>query len=64
MRQSDSLLAAVPMFHVNAWGLPYATAMCGAKLVFPGSKMDGASVYELMAKEEVRQGLLLGLGLL
>jgi fatty-acyl-CoA synthase len=41
------------MFHVNAWGLPYCAAMVGAKMVFPGAALDGASVYELFEKEKV-----------
>ena len=41
-------MPVVPMFHVNAWGLPYAAPMTGAKLVFPGPKMDGASLYEMI----------------
>ena len=41
------------MFHANAWGLVYAAPMCGAKLVFPGPKLDGASIYELLDKEQV-----------
>jgi fatty-acyl-CoA synthase len=41
------------MFHVNAWGIPYSAAMTGAKLVFPGAALDGASVYELMENERV-----------
>ena len=49
----DSVLPVVPMFHVNAWGLPYACAMAGAKLVFPGPGLDGKSVYELMEHEGV-----------
>jgi fatty-acyl-CoA synthase len=49
----DSILPVVPMFHVNAWGIPYSAAMTGAKLVFPGAALDGASVYELMEKEKV-----------
>ena len=48
-----TLLPVVPMFHANAWGLVYAAPMCGAKLVFPGPKLDGASVYELLDKEQV-----------
>ena len=50
---SDAALPVVPMFHVNAWGLPYSAAMVGAKLVFPGPAMDGKSVYELMEAEKV-----------
>ena len=49
----DSILPVVPMFHVNAWGLPYAAAMTGAKLVFPGAALDGKSVYELIEGEGV-----------
>ena len=49
----DSVLPVVPMFHVNAWGLPYAAAMTGAKLVFPGPAMDGRSIYELIESEAV-----------
>ncbi len=47
------ILPVVPMFHVNAWGLPYAAPMVGAKLVFPGVALDGASVYELFETEKV-----------
>ena len=50
---SDSALPVVPMFHVNAWGLPYSAAMVGAKLVMPGPAMDGKSIYELMESEKV-----------
>ena len=49
----DSALPVVPMFHVNAWGLPYSAAMVGCKLVFPGPAMDGKSIYELMEAEKV-----------
>jgi fatty-acyl-CoA synthase len=45
------------MFHVNAWGMPYAGAMCGAKLVLPGPALDGKSVYELMKSERVTLAL-------
>ncbi len=47
------VLPVVPMFHVNAWGLPYSSAMNGAKLVLPGAKMDGISLYELIENEHV-----------
>ncbi|UCH47608.1 MAG: fatty-acid--CoA ligase [Betaproteobacteria bacterium] len=50
---ADAVLPVVPMFHVNAWGLPYSCAMAGAKLVFPGAGMDGASLHELMETEKV-----------
>ena len=49
----DCILPVVPMFHVNAWGIPYAAAMTGAKLVFPGAALDGKSVYELLESEQV-----------
>ena len=49
----DVILPVVPMFHVNAWGIPYGAAMTGAKLVFPGAALDGKSVYELMEAEGV-----------
>jgi 3-(methylthio)propionyl---CoA ligase len=53
----DSILPVVPMFHVNAWGIPYAAAMSGAKLVFPGPKLDGASLHELFEAEKVTLSL-------
>ena len=49
----DSILPVVPMFHVNAWGIPYSAALAGAKLVFPGPAMDGKSIYELIEGEKV-----------
>ncbi|MDD2846099.1 MAG: 3-(methylthio)propionyl-CoA ligase [Rhodoferax sp.] len=49
----DSVLPVVPMFHVNAWGIPYSGALTGCKLVFPGPAMDGKSIYELMETEGV-----------
>ncbi|MDP2819510.1 MAG: 3-(methylthio)propionyl-CoA ligase [Polaromonas sp.] len=49
----DSILPVVPMFHVNAWGIPYSAALTGAKLVFPGPGLDGKSVYELIENEKV-----------
>jgi len=50
---SDALLLAVPMFHANGWGLPFAAAAVGAKLVLPGRHADGASLTELMRGEGV-----------
>ena len=47
------VLPVVPMFHVNAWGIPYAAPLVGAKLVFPGSALDGKSLYELFESERV-----------
>ncbi|MGI9436265.1 MAG: long-chain fatty acid--CoA ligase, partial [Geminicoccaceae bacterium] len=49
----DAMLPVVPMFHVNAWGTPYACPMAGAKLVMPGPKLDGASLYRLFEQEQV-----------
>ncbi len=53
MSARDCILPVVPMFHVNAWGLPYSAAMTGAKLVFPGPAMDGKSIFELIEGEKV-----------
>jgi acyl-CoA synthetase (AMP-forming)/AMP-acid ligase II len=49
----DTILPVVPMFHVNAWSIPYGAAMTGAKLVFPGPALDGKSVYDLLESERV-----------
>ena len=49
----DVLLPVVPMFHVNAWGIPYIVPMVGCKLVFPGPRMDGEGLAELMKDESV-----------
>ncbi|MDE2480472.1 MAG: AMP-binding protein, partial [Betaproteobacteria bacterium] len=49
----DAVLPVVPMFHVNAWGVPYTAALVGAKVVFPGPALDGASLFELMDEEDV-----------
>jgi fatty-acyl-CoA synthase len=49
----DCILPVVPMFHVNAWGLPYVAPMVGAKVVFPGGALDGKSLYELFEAERV-----------
>jgi len=54
---ADTALVVVPMFHVNAWGMPYAGAMCGARLVLPGAQLDGPHVYELMKDERVTLAL-------
>jgi fatty-acyl-CoA synthase len=53
MSARDAVLPVVPMFHVNAWGLPYSAAMTGAKLVFPGPAMDGKSIFDLIETEKV-----------
>ena len=52
------ILPVVPMFHVNAWGTPFSCAIVGAKMVFPGPGMDGASIWELIDSE--KPDLLLG----
>ncbi len=49
----DTILPVVPMFHVNAWGLPYVACMVGAKLVYPGPFLDGKSLHELFESEGV-----------
>jgi 3-(methylthio)propionyl---CoA ligase len=49
----DSVLPVVPMFHVNAWGIPYNAALTGCKLVFPGPALDGKSIYELIESEKI-----------
>jgi 3-(methylthio)propionyl---CoA ligase len=49
----DAVLPVVPMFHVNAWGIPYSAALTGCKLVLPGPAMDGKSIYELIEGEKV-----------
>lgn len=48
----DSVLLVVPLFHVNAWGVPYAGAMCGAKLVLPGPGLSGENIYRLLREEK------------
>ncbi|MGR3454391.1 long-chain-fatty-acid--CoA ligase [Pseudooceanicola sp.] len=57
--QSDSfvegakVLPVVPLFHVNAWGLPYSAPLAGLSIVFPGAALDGASLYDLMDREVI-----------
>jgi 3-(methylthio)propionyl---CoA ligase len=53
LRAADRVMPVVPMFHVNAWGLPYAAPMVGASLVMPGRQLDGATVTALMNDERV-----------
>jgi fatty-acyl-CoA synthase len=53
----DVICPIVPMFHVNAWGVPYAATMTGAKLVMPGPGLDGASLCELFEREGVNLAL-------
>jgi fatty-acyl-CoA synthase len=49
----EVVLPAVPMFHVNAWGIPYSAPLTGAKLVFPGPALDGKSLHALFEQEKV-----------
>ncbi|HSA81606.1 MAG TPA: AMP-binding protein, partial [Geminicoccaceae bacterium] len=49
----ETVLPVVPMFHVNAWGLPYACPLVGARIVMPGPRLDGASLYEQFERERV-----------
>lgn len=51
LSSADCVLLAVPLFHVNAWGIPYAAAMCGAKIVLPGPNLDGKSLFDLAVTE-------------
>jgi len=53
LHQRDVVLPVVPMFHVNAWGLPFTTVMAGAKQVFPGPHLDPQSLLELFEGESV-----------
>ena len=53
MSSQEVCLPVVPMFHVNAWGLPYAACMTGAKLVLPGPRLDGPSLHALFEEEGV-----------
>ncbi len=50
---TKKILPVVPLFHVNAWGLPYISPLSGASLVFPGAALDGASLFDLMDQEQV-----------
>ena len=53
----DTILPIVPMFHVNAWGMTYASAMVGARLVLPGPNLDGKSIIDLIVQEEATLAL-------
>ena len=53
VKSTDALLPVVPMFHANAWALAFSCPMAGAKMVMPGAKMDGESIYELLDSEKV-----------
>lgn len=53
VKSTDALLPVVPMFHANAWALAFACPMAGAKMVMPGPKMDGESIYEILELQKV-----------
>ena len=53
MTARDSVMPVVPLFHVNAWGIPYGAAMAGSKLVFPGPHLDPPSLHALIEQERV-----------
>jgi fatty-acyl-CoA synthase len=53
LSSSGSILPVVPMFHANSWSLAFSVPMAGSKMVMPGAKLDGASIYELLEKEQV-----------
>ena len=53
LRATDRVMPVVPMFHVNAWGIPYASPMVGASIIMPGRHLDGASVSAMMNAEQV-----------
>jgi fatty-acyl-CoA synthase len=56
-KEGDVVLPVVPMFHVNAWNIPYSAMMIGLKLVFPGPKLDGESIFEMLEAEKVDYSL-------
>ncbi|MET0567703.1 MAG: long-chain-fatty-acid--CoA ligase [Hyphomicrobiaceae bacterium] len=53
LKSGARILPVVPLFHANAWGLPYAAPLAGAALIFPGAKLDGESLFALMDAESV-----------
>jgi len=53
IRETDVMLPVVPMFHANAWGMPFTAAMVGAKIVLPGAHLDPQSIVELFERERV-----------
>src|SRR5437899_10067367 len=50
---AETMLPVVPLFHANSWGIAFSARSMGTKLVFPGAKLDGASVFELLESEKV-----------
>jgi len=57
LRATDRVVAVVPMFHVNAWGLPYMAPMTGASLLLPGAQLDPVSLLDLMNRERATFGV-------
>ncbi|EEE44357.1 long-chain fatty acid--CoA ligase [Roseibium alexandrii] len=53
LQEGSRILPVVPLFHVNAWGLPYSAPLSGASMIFPGGALDGKSLYDLMEREKV-----------
>ncbi len=53
LKAAEAVLPVVPMFHVNAWGIPFAAPMTGCKLVFPGPQLDGVNLQQLIQTEDV-----------
>lgn len=53
LSEGARILPVVPLFHVNAWGLPYTTPLTGGSLIFPGAALDGPSLFKLMDQEKV-----------
>ena len=53
MKSSEAIMPVVPMFHANAWSFVFSCPMAGAKMVMPGGRMDGESIYELLDTEQV-----------
>ena len=53
----DPILMVVPLFHANAWSLPFSGAMCGAKMILPGPKLDPESLYMLIESGRRHQGV-------
>ena len=53
IRETDVMLPVVPMFHANAWGMPFTAIMVGAKIVLPGQHLDPQSIVELFERERV-----------
>ena len=54
--RNRKILPVVPLFHANAWGLPYITPMTGCPFILPGARLDGASLFDLMEGEGVESG--------